>query len=60
MQNSGRECSRTKNRGYLGLSEKSLKVGFGYPFKFYTFIVQNIFTMGFKIFRLSIIPYDIF
>ena len=46
--------SRAKNRGYLGLSDESLEVGFGHPFGFCAFLVQNRFPNGFKIYRLSI------
>ena len=45
-------CAR--NRGYLGLSDESSEVGFGHPFGFCTFLVQNRFSKGFKIYRLSI------
>ena len=43
-----------RNKGYLGLSNESLEVCFGHPFGFYTFLVQNRFPKGFKIYRLSI------
>ena len=51
------ECQSTsshENRGYVGLLEKILEVGFGHPFGSFTFLVQNSVPKGFKIYHLSI------
>ena len=44
---------RARNRGYLGLLEESLKVGFRHPFGFYTFLAQNRFPKGFRVYLSS-------
>ena len=43
--------SHARNRGYLGLSDESLEVGFEHPFGFHTFPVENSLSRGFKIYR---------